>query len=189
MAGITQSVTFAELGAVDPLQGLLDRIDNSTGFLKNVGEQLKKTTGERARAEVDPEGVPWQRLMPATIKARIRDGWSPDGILRRSGALIGHLALETGPDYVEIGSVLPYAAIHQLGGEIKKDARTAKIYRKKATDGKPAPRFVRKDEADDMTDVVIGAHTIKIPARRYLGVSTEDREAIIYTADVWLRGD
>lgn len=47
-------------------------------------------------------------------------------------------------------------------------------------------RFVKKSEADVVTDVEIGAHAIVIPARPFLGVSAADQEDIFDAAERWL---
>ena len=47
-------------------------------------------------------------------------------------------------------------------------------------------RFARRADAPEGREVAIKAHTITIPARRFLGVSAEDEEEILETAERWL---
>ncbi|MGN7870981.1 phage virion morphogenesis protein [Paracoccus sp. 22332] len=107
-------------------------------------------------------------------------------ILRARGRLAGSINYAATNDEARIGSAVEYAAIHQLGGAIKQPDRLAKIYRKREADGKIGRRFVRKSEADVVTDVTIPGRVITIPARPYLGLSAADETAILEDAVDWL---
>jgi phage gpG-like protein len=90
------------------------------------------------------------------------------------------------PDGVAVGSNRAYAAIHQLGGEIRKPASVGTVRLRKS---KGRTLFAKKTHkrATEMT-VRIGAHTIRIPARPYLGVSAADGAALADLAREFLAG-
>ncbi|MGY9046314.1 hypothetical protein P775_11100 [Puniceibacterium antarcticum] len=187
---ITVEIDNAELRA--KLENMIARMEKPIGFYKNVGEQLLNSTRDNFESESSPEGVPWAQLKPATIRARERRKQTPIKILqatRNTGlmASINKRTMEVADDQVRIGSPKEYAAIHQLGGTIKKAARTATIYQSydKKTDTFD-PTFRKKSRSNFASDVTIPAHEITIPARPFLGVSKEDEVIIIEIADAWL---
>lgn len=193
MSGISIQIGLRDLGASSQLQELLDRLDRRQPFFAAVGDRFLKGASDNFRGEHDPNGAKWTPLRPATIKARIRKRQTPITILRsnasgKNSSLAGSLNRIATNDDVRIGSPLPYAAIHQLGGTIEKKERAGKIYRSKNADGSVGRRFAKKSRADVETDVTIRAHKIVIPARPYLGMSKDDELAIGELADDWLMG-
>tara|TARA_R110002124_G_scaffold91506_1_gene232892 strand:- start:17328 stop:17897 length:570 start_codon:yes stop_codon:yes gene_type:complete len=187
MTGVSYVVDTDEvLAGLSRLQG---RLENASGFYKNVGEHLVNSTQDGFVRETSPEGVPWQKLMPSTIRNRARKGQTPIQILRasRRGGLAASINARASADDVRIGSPKPYAAIHQLGGTINKPARKAVIQLKRdSKTGEIGNLFVKKSRSNVVQDVNIPAHTVTIPARPYLGVSSEDQKVIIEIADAWL---
>ena len=172
------------------LANLIARLDNPAGFHSNVAQHLASSTQENFAREESPDGVKWKALLPSTIRGRIGKGISPLGILRASGKLRGSIRTQSSADSASIGSPKEYAAIHQLGGEIKKEARAGEIFLKRnARTGEIGNRFVKRKAANAVQDVQIPAHTIKIPARPFLGIGESDRVAIINYADQWLSGE
>ncbi len=187
MTGISISVNLTDTEAADRLRELVERMDRREGFYKVVGERLLASTKKRFAQERDPNGAPWTPLKPATIKGRIRKGQNPAGILRARGYLAGSINKAATQDEVRIGSPSDYAAIHQLGGTIKKAARTAKIYRAENKDGTLGRRFVKaKLKKARATEVTIPAHSITIPSRPYIGISADDADGIYRHAVRWL---
>lgn len=65
----------------------------------------------------------WAPLKPSTIADRLRKGFGPGPILRRTGMLMASATIrgaaanvfEVGPDHVTVGTALPYAIFHQKG--------------------------------------------------------------------------
>jgi phage virion morphogenesis protein len=179
-----------EFDASEALAGteeLKRRIAQSSGFYKNVGDYLTRSTLENFKRETSPDGQPWKPLLPSTIRNRASQGQTPIAILRAQGDLAGSINAQAGSTEVKIGSAVPHAAIHQLGGTIKKPARKGEIFLKRnEKTGEIGNRFVKKSKANAVQDVNIPAHQITIPARPYLGVSDADITAIIEIADEWL---
>jgi phage virion morphogenesis protein len=166
MTGVTYTVTFDDQAVDQRLAGLIDSLQNPSGFLKGVGEHLVNSNRQNFDREAASDGTPWAPLSPATIKARQKKGQVPIQILTATKALNASIFYQVEVDALKVGSGLPYAAIHQLGGVINKPARTGRAFGR--------------------DNVSIPAHTISMPARPYLGVSAEDETIIIELAEDWL---
>ena len=186
MSGISITVGLDDLAARERLRSLVERMDRRRPFYADVGEIMVASTGRRFAAETGPDGRRWTPLARATIKARQRRGRAALSILRERGHLAGSINYVATDSEVRIGTPVESAAIHQLGGTIEKPARAAKIYRLKDKNGNVGRRFVKKSKANHVTDVTIPAHTIRIPARPYLGISAEDQTDFMAAAERWL---
>jgi len=184
MTGISISVELQDATARQSLRDLLTRIENPRGFYKGVGELLLASTRDRFETETAPNGAPWTPLKPATIRARTRKGQLPLTILRSNSkgmsgsSLAGSINYIASDDEVRVGSPKVYAAIHQLGGTIDKQAGSRYMVGR---------RFAKRDK-EGGKDVAIKAHAITIPARPYIGISAADQEAILEQAEDFLRG-
>ena len=85
-------------------------------------------------------------------------------ILTLNGYLRGQMTWQlVGDRTVEIGSNLPYAAVHQFGATIKPRAAKVLMFRGHV------------------------AKSVTIPARPYLGLSDEDRSEIVGRTLEWLQ--
>lgn len=183
MSGISIKIGLADDEASASLQQLLDRMDDRLGFFKGVGERLVASSAENFRRQSGPDGTPWLSLRPATIAARERKGQVPLTILRSNSkgqigsSLAGSINYAATADSVRIGSPKITAAIHQLGGTIQKPPS------KRWMAGR---RFAKRAEHPEGAEVDIRAHSIRIPARPYLGISKADEAAILEDAEDWL---
>ncbi|WP_323790120.1 phage virion morphogenesis protein [Thalassovita sp.] len=183
MSGISIEIGLRDRDAESQLQTLLDRMENRRGFYASVGERLLSSSKDRFREENAPDGTPWTPLRPRTIKAREGKGQTPITILRsntkgKSGSsLAGSLNYDATNEEVRVGSPLPYAAIHQLGGTIQKPESTRWM---------SGRRFAKRSEAPEGKEVKIPAHKITIPSRPFLGLTAGDEEGILEDAADWL---
>lgn len=197
MAGtrITFDATFDDSTAQARLSELIGRMDDRRGFMANVGEHLLNATRDRFRDEASPEGTPWERLKPATIRERERRKFTPIQILTRHtrSGLRASINAKVTDREVTIGTPKVYAAIHQFGGTIERQAGEGVVFRhvswksqkmtkgfaqKKGTKDRPKANFVQKVQRK--------AYEISMPARPFLGFSTADQGAIIAIASDWL---
>ncbi|TCO74287.1 phage virion morphogenesis protein [Rhodovulum euryhalinum] len=170
MTGVTMTVTLDDREAREKLRALVDRMERPEGFYKLVGDAIVNSTKENFQSESAPDGTPWAPHAPSTIRQRIRRGQVPITKLRTNSfgqTLYNQLNARPSPEGVTVGSPMPYGAIHQLGGTVKRQARTGRLFGRDS--------------------VSVRAYTITIPARPYLGLSAEDEETIIQIADDWLR--
>ena len=163
----------------------LNKLDAATGNRQAaeaaIAAYLVTSTQRRFERGIDPDGKPWQRLKPRTaarrIKGRSRGYDSSRRVTRRlEQSIVGDVENHE----IRVGSSVEYAAIHHLGGEIKMPERQQTIYQH--YDAKADvldPRFRKRGRSNFARDVTVGEHSIKIPARPYLGLDTEDRTEIL----------
>ena len=88
-------------------------------------------------------------------------------------------------ELVAIGSSEKYAAIHQFGGTITQNAQSRRM-RFRSVAGKILFAGKRHKKATERW-VTRGAYQTTIPARPFLGVSTDDETKITEIASDWLK--
>lgn len=150
--------------------------------MRSIGEMMLRSTDDRFRDQVDPEGNRWQPISPAW-KEQKRERKHLQDILQMRGRLRGSITYKAASDRVAVGSNVVYAAIHQLGGSIRQGART-QVLAFKGSENKPGKFMSRKAASRRKTAVTIRiasiqARTITMPARPYLGLSSQDRERVL----------
>lgn len=123
------------------LAALQAKAANLRPVMNDLGLGLVTATQRRFERQHDPAGKAWTPLSAATILQRLggkRKAYTRKGALRKrmerkpAGLKIllarGHLrdsiTHRAGPDFVEVGTNLVYARIHQLGGEAGRGLRT-----------------------------------------------------------------
>ncbi|HWO99183.1 MAG TPA: phage virion morphogenesis protein [Methylococcus sp.] len=152
------------------LNQLADQVENLRPVLADIGEYLIQSTKSRFATGTAPDGSPWARNSEVTIGRyldRYRGSRKKDGSLSKRGQaraaakkpligetkrLSGEIAPRVGPDTVEVGSALEYAAVQQFGARRGAFGRTRR--------GAPIPWG-------------------DIPPRPFLGISDGDREEIL----------
>lgn len=137
------------------------KLGDTQALMESVGDALVSGTLKRFDAEEDPTGKKWKPSARASAEGG--KTLTDTALLRRS---IDYAAT---PEKVMVGSNLPYARIHQKGGTVK--PKKGKYLKFKGLDGKDA--FVKE---------------VTIPARPYLGVSSEDMEEVRETMADFLKG-
>ena len=133
-------------------------------LLRPIGVLLVRNTQDRFDAETDPDGNRWAPLSP--WYAAVKTG---PGILRGAGmrgGLQGSIVSEVSGSELAIGSNKVYAAIHQFGGTIKPSKGKLLVFR---TAG---------------GQVFGAARSVTIPARPYLGLSSDDARDILEVVEV-----
>lgn len=164
-----------------PLDMLERAAANPQAAYHAIGAYMVFSTQRNIELERTPEGQPWPRLSPRTAARRIgRRVRGYDHMLRVTNRLYQSISYDV-LGGVEWGSNLVYARIHQLGGTITMPARQGRVTLKsiRRPGGGVRSRFVRSGtKGGEERTVSIGAHTIRMPARRYLGFSTADQQAV-----------
>ena len=84
--------------------------------LEAIGGYLAAEAQDNIRQETSPDGTPFVPLKLATVATKKRKGKIPKA-LQQDGILITSIVSQVQGNEVLIGSNLPYASIHQLGGE------------------------------------------------------------------------
>ena len=95
-----------------------EKLEDLKGYWDLVGRFMeKRTIKERFDKEQTPDGTKWQPLSPARVKQRLKKHkkgnfkiLSDEGYLRR-------IHYEAGKNYVQIGTNVKYAKVHQYGSK------------------------------------------------------------------------
>jgi phage virion morphogenesis protein len=113
MPGFADTLTIDQFG--ERLAGLESRI-NYKPILEQIRLVLIAATKENFRGAHAPDGKPWEKLKPSTIRSRRkgRRAGTPEPLLD-TGILIGSLTASFGTTSVEYGTNVNYAAYQQQG--------------------------------------------------------------------------
>jgi phage gpG-like protein len=134
------------------------KLDDMTPVYEDISEYMIKATRDRFGSSTAPDGTRWREKRPSTLAAYLArgDGNRPKPLIGPSGRLGKEIAKLVTRDSAEIGSVLEYSAVMQNGA--KKGAFG------KGSNGRPVPWG-------------------DIPARVWLGISTDDEKTILDIVD------
>lgn len=167
-------------GALATLEGYIARARDPRGMFENIGASLVTSTQHRFERGQAPDGSPW----PPSIRALATGGKT----LIESARLMRSITYRAAINGLEVGTNVIYAAIHQFGGLIQQKARTAVLHFK--TNKKTGQsRFAKPGKADRARKAQIGARTIHMPARPFLGLDDADDREIIQIAEDWIVGE
>jgi phage gpG-like protein len=171
---------------LDRLAQLSRAAENPAAAFEAIGAYLVTATQRRFERETGPDGQKWQRLSPRTANRRVgRSQRGYEHMLRVKNRLYSSIVYDASPERVEVGTGIAYAAAQQLGATINIPAREQDIHLGDTNRGK---RFVKASRKRKQTQrLKIGAHTITIPARPYLGVDTADQAEILAIVEDFLR--
>lgn len=148
-----------------------------------IGASLVVSTQARFESETDPAGKKWAPLAKSTLRRKRGD----TRILRWRNRLYSSLTHNALPDYLEVGSNVVYAGVHQGGATIEHFARSQKATFVRSKSGRM--RFASKRskaKSKVVKPITIGAHSVTIPARPYLGIDTDDRKMILEETQAYL---
>lgn len=182
MAGAILEVAFDASVVGRELELLIERLGSLRTPLNDIAEYLHLSTDSRVRRQIAPDGSPWVPLSPRTLARK-----KGTKILRESGALLDTLRHQVTDDGLDFGTDRPYGAIHQDGGKIEHAARSQQVYFKEKG-GVVGNRFVKKSKSNFSQWVTHGARSVEMPARPYLGLSSEDEAEILEIVAGYLKG-
>jgi phage virion morphogenesis protein len=146
-------------------------------MLSDIGEYLVRATRERAKREVSPEGEPWKALSPRYKKYKDKKRPGVPKLKFDFHMLGDQFTYQVDRDELLVGTNAKYGAIHQFGGDINIPARSQEAFFS-LNKNTGVSRFAKRSRANFAQRVTLPAYTIKMPARPWLGVSTEDAEEI-----------
>ena len=150
MTGV--NIEFNIQDALDALIKIESNLDDTQGLFNHIGETLLDIHEARFNAQESPDGVPWQALSPWYQESKAKQ---KDKILTLDGNLRSTLHWQIEGNTLLFGTNLVYGAIHQFGGTIKPVRGNALN-----VGGRPVKQVV-------------------IPARPWLGVSTQDKLLLV----------
>lgn len=162
MAGALFKVEWDDAQVSEMLQRLIEAGRNIAPLMHEIGSELEHSSRERVKAGGPaPDGTPWAPLAASTL-ARKTTG-KP---LIERGDLLNSIRYEAGADFVQIiAGPTEYAAVHQGGS---------------------APYVIKAKNGKALAFEIGGKRIARrkvnhpgVPARPFIGVSSEDRASII----------
>ena len=160
--------------AIKRLKKLQGRIEDTGPILEAVGDVLRKSTVSRFYAQTSPTGRRWKRSKAAKKKRRLT--------LVRTGDLRDSFRVVLSRGKVEVGTDIYYARIHQQGGPIDAEYKTRGKAGISATFKLPTLSHLKPgaSSAAKLAQSAFrrrkAARKVKLPARKFLGVSKRDRK-------------
>ncbi len=174
MAGAT--LEFDAVAALAVVNEAAAGLADPAPMLRDIGEYLLIAHDQRFASQASPDGTPWQALSPRYLKRKKKN---QDKILVLDGFLKNTLRYQVNNNELLFGTNRIYGAIHHLGGTIDIAARSQQAYfRQDGRSGNVGNLFVNKKRSNFAQWVTIGAYTIQIPARPWLGISDDENYAI-----------
>lgn len=108
MTGVSYDFSIDDAALLGALDGLETAGRDMSPAMADIAAYMLLATQERFELGIDPDGDPW---IPSERAIR-EDGQT----LVDQGLLLGSLTTDSGPDFAEVGTNLPYARVHQEGG-------------------------------------------------------------------------
>ncbi|WP_411037638.1 phage virion morphogenesis protein [Shinella sp. BYT-45] len=162
-------------------------ISHPGALMAEFAAAMLHSTQRRFERETGPDGAKWQPLATRTALKKVRGRRRGTANILRvnpSAGLYSSVVAASDDNSAEVGSNLPYARIHQLGGSITHYARSQRASFKRIRNRhrfvKPGTKGARE------RNITIGEHTVRIPARPYLGFSEQDRATLVAIGQEWL---
>ena len=182
MAGVT--LEFDAVAALAVVNEAAAALADPAPMLRDIGEFLLIAHDQRFASQASPDGTPWQALSPAYLKRKKKNR---DKILVLDGFLKNTLRYQVNNNELLFGTNRIYGAMMHVGGSIDVAARSQQAYfRQDGKTGDVGNQFVSKRKSNFAQWVTIGAYTIQIPARPWLGISDDDNYAIAGIATRYL---
>lgn len=188
-ASIRIEVSNAEIAAA--IARLVETGADLVEPMAAIRDRMIFSTQQRFLTESDPTGVKWAPFARSTRK-RMPARRAPAQLLRDRGRLFSSITGSSDGVSAEVGTNVVYASIHQFGGAIprpeRKGSATFQLARQGAgltKDGRRVGsrlRFARassRAKSKHTRDFTVPEHTIRIPARPYLGISEADKVEIL----------
>jgi phage virion morphogenesis protein len=153
MAGAAVELGLRDIeGLARILNGATLGPDDRAQLLHDIGAEMVSQTQERFDTQKDPAGNTWKALAQKTRDYYMQNGLGKGSLLVQSGYLRDTVTSQVSDSWsVLVGATMVYAAIHQWGGEIV--PKTAPYL--------SVPGYGKLKQ-------------VNIPARPYLGVSSQD---------------
>lgn len=171
MTGVSIQLDLSTEVLAAALKKLAGASADMTPAMQQVGSFMETETLLRFEREQAPDGSKW----PPSLRAKRTGGQTLTDTARLRQSIVSEATATT----AAVGTNLVYAAIHQMGGTIEREARQQTIYHhydKRA--GELSRRFVTKGKSNFARDVQVKAHKIKIPARPFLGANEQSETGI-----------
>ena len=160
----------------EALTRLSAALSDMTPVFRDIGEIVIDSTKQRFGQGLAPDGSRWAPKSPVTLAkygARASNRIDVRPLFGPSGALSSQIFYEAGPDSLQWGSPMIYAATQQFGAA--QGAFGAAM-------GRTKPSEKRPQSQDYFFPIPWG----NIPARPFLGLSAEDETNVTAALAEWL---
>ena len=176
MAGTHVQIDHNTASIADAFNQLLAKTNDGSEAFAAIASHLELTTRGRFDTETAPDGSPWAGHEPSTTKAREKQNLRVDKVLHGETLNLRDLIhTDYGPDSVWISTGQPasaYAAKQQFGADNLQV--NVKAHQRKMT------HVFGRELANPVTaNVNAFSYTLNQEARPFLGISSEDEDAIL----------
>lgn len=159
MSFCTVKISTAEVQ--DQLNLLQSRLVDMTPVMRLIGEIVVEQVDRAFETGTSPSGVKWK-----PSKRVLKSGGQT---LVNSSVLRNSFSTKASSTQVTVGTNVPYAAIHQFGGTIRRKSRTQVNAHKKSGRFMTRAQAARgKSNAIRISFATIGEGSTTMPARPYL---------------------
>ncbi len=152
---VTFKLDWSEVSSA--FQRLAYVMADTTPITRAIGTGLVTSTQDRFDDEISPDGAAWAPLNPVYAAGKRGAGILRERAMR--GGLQGSITYRAARAEVEVGSNKIHARVHQDGAVITPKGG-----------GRPVFRRVNR---------VVHARSVTIPARPYVGISSDDQVMIL----------
>jgi phage virion morphogenesis protein len=181
-----------------PVTAAMTRLAKFAGDASPLMAQIAGVMHDASMENFSQHGRPaWMGLAPSTLKEKRKKGYSDDPLIR-SGKLRTSITMRYTATTAQVGTNLVYAAIHQFGGNINKAAQSRQVRHR--TDAKG--ELLRTEHFNGKGLIFAkashkrvqtrwfeqAAHSIAIPARPFLQLTTADEVKIVSKTSSFLAG-
>lgn len=163
------------------------KVRHPGGLMAAFAAAMLASTQRRFQRETGPDGQKWLPLARRTTMRKVRGRRRGSANMLRvnpSAGLYSSVVAHSDDTSAAVGTNLVYAAPHQFGGVITHYARSQRASLKKV---RGRYRFVRPGtKGATERKITIGEHSMRIPARPYLGFSEADRAELVRIGEEWI---
>jgi phage gpG-like protein len=179
MTGVRMELTGQE-AALGELGGYIARARDPRGMFENIGAMLTTSTQHRFDTGIGVDGSPW----PPSLRVQKHGGKT----LVLSARLYRSFSYQASATGLEFGTNVIYAALLHFGGLVAHAARTAVLHFK-TNKRTGQSRFAKPGKADRAQKATIGAHSVQMPPRPFVGMDDDDDRSTLRIAEVWIAGE
>lgn len=159
-----------DISELAPLRDALNALSeyNAHALMGAIGNEAESQTRRRiAEEKSSPSGVPW----PAWSSGYAASRHGGQSRLQSDGHLLDRITHNVlGPDSVEVGSNMVYAAIHNFGGQVAVTAKSRRFFWWK---------FFQTGDAFWRNLALTKKSHLQIPQRQFLGLSAENEDDLV----------
>lgn len=162
------------------LNKVLKQAGDHSKLMHSIGSILEHNTKQRINTGIGTDDKPWQK----SWRAKMQGGTT----LRDTSRLYNSIKYTISNDgkRVVVGTNVEYAPYLHFGAKIKHVGRVHTNYFKVNKSGEVQARFVKKSKSNFAQDSNIGAYTVVLPPRPFLGMSIDDSQEVLFEIEEYL---